>query len=270
LLQGFNITSADSLNNIITILNKKFNYSYKANFVDNDYQFLLASYSSDEASFEANDVFKSIYFEILSEYSNGKGEKTKYNLNECFEKITKHLDDNYLPYSLEDRSEATYDAYKALLTMGIKIKYSFSNEIMLTDSRKSNPSKITFLISPFNFKSAFEIYLGLMKSFYGKEWAWLDFRLNDIYQYITREEALSSITAQHREIYSPNKNGIGNYKYLATKFNFGIRDEGKWKAHKELDYVLCMSFRPEETTPKDVITFLAKLLDDGIIFEMAP
>lgn len=37
LLQGFNITSVDSLNNFLTIINREFNYSFPAQFSDDDY-----------------------------------------------------------------------------------------------------------------------------------------------------------------------------------------------------------------------------------------
>ena len=70
LLQGFNITSGDSLNNFITILNKKFGVSFDRGFSDEDYSYLI-SIASTEPLFDMNKIFKYADYELAS--------KTKYS-----------------------------------------------------------------------------------------------------------------------------------------------------------------------------------------------
>ena len=261
LLQGFNITSADSLNNIITTLNKKFDFSYKTSFSDDDYRLLLAAYSAVEMPFEANEVFESINHEMLSEYGDGKGGKIKYNLDKFFEKIIQCLEDRLIPYSLEEKSQSALSISKTLLTMGIKIHYR---------GEKSQPESfiMTFWISPYNFANSFGTYLELIKLFDEKQLTWLHFRLNNTHQYVIREEALSSIITQHRETYAPEKDSVGVYKYLDKMLRFNIHDKSGWR-DKKVDYVLWVSFQPQDITPRDMTAFLAKLVDDGVIFENA-
>ena len=62
LLQGFNLTSSDSLNNFISIINKTFEYKFEENFSENDY-FEIINLISDEN-------YVSSYFEKVVSYAD--------------------------------------------------------------------------------------------------------------------------------------------------------------------------------------------------------
>ena len=84
LLQGFNITSEDSLNNFITIINRTFDYRFQEAFDKNDYLDVM-----NLSTLSRNNVVK---FERIvrqaecSIYSNqtSNGEKKEYDLELCF------------------------------------------------------------------------------------------------------------------------------------------------------------------------------------------
>lgn len=65
LLQGFNITSEDSLNNFLTIINREFNYSFPARFTNKDYYEIQSLGSAKyENKYKFESVIKSICYVI--------------------------------------------------------------------------------------------------------------------------------------------------------------------------------------------------------------
>ena len=65
LLQGFNIISADSLNNFLTIINREFNYSFPPYFTEADYNEVIAlSSSAAEHGTLFDEIIRSAKFEL--------------------------------------------------------------------------------------------------------------------------------------------------------------------------------------------------------------
>lgn len=69
LLQGFNITSEDSLNNFLTIINREFNYSFPAQFTNKDYYEIHSLDSTKyENKYKFESIIKSICYTINESY----------------------------------------------------------------------------------------------------------------------------------------------------------------------------------------------------------
>ena len=81
LLQGFNITSADSLNNFLTIINREFNYSFLAQFTPQDYDEVISiSLPAEMGTTHFDEIVRTIDYELLAEYSDGKGGTIKHDI----------------------------------------------------------------------------------------------------------------------------------------------------------------------------------------------
>lgn len=57
LLQGFNITSGDGLNNFIIIINKKFEYRFEEKFSENDYMVIINSQNNSFNNPNLSEIF---------------------------------------------------------------------------------------------------------------------------------------------------------------------------------------------------------------------
>lgn len=96
LLQGFNITSFEGLNNILTIINREFSTSFLLNFNDNDYNTLIS---------KSNNVISTNHFlnhidHIETRFSNNlRDNKLKPN---AFEDILELLQTNQIKHSKDN------------------------------------------------------------------------------------------------------------------------------------------------------------------------
>ena len=59
LLQGFNITSGESLNNFVTVINKNFDLNFETMFNEKDFQILDTTIEKKEPIPQFNDIFTS-------------------------------------------------------------------------------------------------------------------------------------------------------------------------------------------------------------------
>ena len=91
LLQGFNITSADSLNNFTSIINKKFDYAFEELFSEDDYNVLFDTVVMPSNQIKLKDVFKNAEYDI-SEYRYAK----------YLHNIDNYLDSNKIPHNHKD------------------------------------------------------------------------------------------------------------------------------------------------------------------------
>ena len=58
LLQGFDIESVDSMNNLIDIINKEFELNFKSDFNEKDYDMILNSTLAGSSFIDINEIFK--------------------------------------------------------------------------------------------------------------------------------------------------------------------------------------------------------------------
>ncbi|MGM9660365.1 MAG: toll/interleukin-1 receptor domain-containing protein [Faecousia sp.] len=123
LLQGFNITSADSLNNFLTIINREFSYSFSAQFTDDDYNEIIAlSSSATKHSTQFDEIVRSVKYELSGVYYENPGEKKTRNTKELFDRLMAYLDEHRIAYSLSKLHGYGYDKGSSLAVRGIKLR----------------------------------------------------------------------------------------------------------------------------------------------------
>ena len=102
LLQGFNISSADGINNIIAILNKEFNYAFEESFTQKDYDDLDTLNVSDTPNnIQTINSIYSIYFLYPKELA--VNEESRINIvNDPIKEIEEYLKTESVIYQFSD------------------------------------------------------------------------------------------------------------------------------------------------------------------------
>ncbi len=264
LLQGFNITSADGLNNFISIINKTFEYSFDEKFSENDYTIFThytTTNKSDSVDFE--NVINSIDYDILAEYSDGKNGKIQYDIDSYFNKIVDYLENNNIAYSLENSYHGTSE--KCLTVKGIKILYKTTQPQTMQNSRSDNVGKLRVSISPYNFEDSFNLYEAFNNLFGEKESFYIRLRLKDNYEYVTAIEDITSILSPVSEVFKPEKSHVGNFKCEIMNLSFRIFDFNLYDYQKASDYVMGISYNPKHKNANSIIALVSMLLELKII-----
>ncbi len=265
LLQGFNISSEDSLNNFITIINRTFDYHFSNIFEHNDYLEVIKNLSSE--------AFNTVNFENIVEKAEcviyGEqtidGKNVKYNIEKFFNDIVKYLEDNNISFSKNDKyhSERT----SCVVANGVKIIYR--KEIQITGVNRStydNCASISFYVSPYNFLKAFTLLKYLLQLFEEKETSYIRLHLKDKYNYTITAEDGSSIITNYAE-FDVDKTHIGGYVCDTLGLQFYIFDMNAYERNQKPDYVASVVFDRNDVKTENIITLVDKLYNIGFIFE---
>lgn len=135
LLQGFNITSADTLNNLIVLANKEFQHSHPLSFDEHDYENIVGCVSRENSFLGLSDFVQEIYIQ---------------------------LDRN----SLTEQPMQLLRKLKGFLTETGAEHQGGDNEIWLrgaTFSAWSDESKVTIEIDPVAFDAVFPTVCSILK-----------------------------------------------------------------------------------------------------------
>jgi len=140
LLQGFNISNADGINNIIAILNREFECSFEESYVQKDYDDLAALNENDSPSnIYAMDSIDYIQLIFPSEIVEDNNDKFAI-VNEPLKVVEKYLESENVMYQYSDPNKIhmhgmlTYNSSKNNDMDGISIRidpYSFSYNVKL-------------------------------------------------------------------------------------------------------------------------------------------
>lgn len=265
LLQGFNISSEDSLNNFITIINRTFDYHFSNIFEHNDYLEVIKNLSSE--------AFNTIIFENIVEKAECiiDGEQTvndkkiKYDIDKFFNDIIKYLDDNQISFSKADKyyNERTV----CVVASGVKIVYR--KEIQSTSANRNTYdecARITFYVSPHNFLKAFTLLKNLLQLFEEKETSYIRLHLKEEYNYTITAEDGSSIITNCAE-FDVDKSYIGGYVCDSLGLKFYIFDMNEHERNQKPDYVASVVFDRIDVKTENIIALVDKLYNIGFIFE---
>lgn len=265
LLQGFNISSEDSLNNFITIINRTFDYHFSNIFEHNDYLEVIKNLSSE--------AFNTIIFENIVEKAECiiYGEQTvddkkiKYDIDKFFNDIIKYLDDNQISFSKADKyyNERTV----CVVASGVKIVYR--KEIQSTSANRNTYdecARITFYVSPHNFLKAFTLLNNLLQLFEEKETSYIRLHLKEEYNYTITAEDGSSIITNCAE-FDVDKSYIGGYVCDSLGLKFYIFDMNEHERNQKPDYVASVVFDRIDVKTENIIALVDKLYNIGFIFE---
>ena len=262
LLQGFNLDSFDSMNNIISIINKKFSFSFTECFIEKDYSEIVQNNLFEE-NFNWDDMIKMIKFSIYSSSVNDDGKEIKFDLARIHEKIIQYLDDNDYKYSIG--RDYLNNSIKTLLVLGIKISYK-PTYIPTTVNSRETPGDITFLISPCNFDKSFQLLKELLSMIKEDENSYLWFSFSPQYNIIEDEEKFSSIISKHLDDFSYIKKQPRSYLY--NDLRFGVFNINKSEPIFKKDMILYVSFSIESVSLVDICNLISKLISIGIINEV--
>lgn len=267
LLQGFNITSADSLNNFLTIINREFNYSFSAQFTDDDFNEII-SYSpgSKTTHMQFDDIVKSINYKLLAEYSDGQGGKVQYDIATYFEKIVQYLNDNSIPYSLTDPYRQQYR--KCIIVQGLRIIFEASSDPKQSiNGRTERVGQIIVNISPMNFERSFDLYQKLSALLNEKNRFYLNIRLNESYAFVTSDVNMAALLSAVPEWCSFSKDEVGVFECNGSDIHFCIWDNNVYEPRKGADYVLNINYDTNSISANDIVSVVAKLHDLHLIYK---
>lgn len=267
LLQGFNITSADSLNNFLTIINREFNYSFSAQFTDDDFSEIISfSPGSKTTHMQFDEIVKSINYQLLAEYSDGHGGKVQYDIATYFAKIVNYLNENSIPYSLTDPYRQQYR--KCIIVQGLRIIFEASSDPKQSiNGRTERVGQIIVNISPVNFERSFDLYQKLSALLDEKERFYLNIRLNESYTFVTSDVNMAALLSAVPEWCSFSKNEVGVFECNGSDIHFCVWDHNMYDNRKETDYVLNINYDTKSVNAKDIVSVVAKLHDLHLIYK---
>lgn len=267
LLQGFNITSADSLNNFLTIINREFNYSFPAQFTPQDYDEVISiSLPAEMGATHFDEIVRTIDYELLAEYSDGKGGTIKHDIAAYFDSIVKYLDDNAIPYSLTDPYRERYR--KCLVVQGVKIIYDKSPDRSEDPyGRSKRTGKIAIHISPRNFEKAFSLYQNFAKYLNGITFFYVQLRLNDAFDFVKSEEDVAALLSDVPEWCCPDKTRVGLFTCDELNVKFRIFNKNALNRTEKADYLLHVAYEPKCVDANSITQLIERLYGLNLIYK---
>lgn len=259
LLQGYNITSADSLNNFLTIINREFEYNFAAQFTSVDYDEIVSLTSGfDMRACQFDKIVRSVKYSLSGVYYDAPGRKYTRDTKSIFDAIKTYLDEHSFNYSLAKTNRYGYERGSCIAVQGIKITYEPSDNSV-------DPGDIYVSISPYNFESSFELYLKLIQECMHIENSWIRLRLNENYTYKTSAEDCAALLMKYPEWFSLSESRVGNFISDKLSLNFGIYNEGDLRIP---DYVLGIGYEISNIKVSNIIELVSKLYELQIIQEI--
>lgn len=265
LLQGFNITSADSLNNFLTIINREFNYSFPAQFTDDDFNEIISHNENVQTTTDKFDaIVRSVGYEIYDETTDTNGQTYQYDLAKFFNKIVDYLEANSIQYFLADPYHEKYR--KCLVVQGIKFIIEESSDPKQSiNGRPERKGKIVVRVSPLNFEKSFELYLKLTGLLEEKEVFYIQIYLNDGFAFTTIEEDITALLSNVPEWCSCVKNYVGLYACPSLNLKFRIINRKAYSYKEAAEYVLHIPYEPKKTSAQNIAALVSKLYELGLI-----
>lgn len=259
LLQGFNITSGDGLNNFITIINKKFDYHFEEKFASADYD-AINIFDNEVIDIDLIRIFDSANYDLLAQYRDVKGGTFTHDIGKFFDYIMDYLREHNISHTYDDSQ-----GKKIVLAYGIKIVYTIvKKQDEKSSVRQSEFDKISFSISLYNFKKSFQLFVKLAQLNDEKDWIHLRFSLNSGYSYITRQEHLAAVMSMYPEIFGFSENHVGGFSFINNDIRFSIYNSSGTSL-KSPQYVLGVSFKPQNITYENMCSFLCSLVNIEVI-----
>ncbi len=270
LLQGFNVTSEDSLNNFVAIINRTFDYHFSSGFEHSDYLEIVKNLSLEKfntAEFE--EIVDKVEFEIYNEEATMGGEKVRYDIDKFFDDVVTYLNDNDVPFSRDDKYQAT--GCSCLVFSGIKMICQKEKKALAQNQIEyGNYVKITVFVAPYNFIRSFTLLKSLLNLLEGKDRGYVRVHLKEKYSYIGSAEDGSSILSDYTE-FKVDESHIGGYVCDELGLRFRIFDFNNYKRkygrNIAPDYVASVIFKYGNICAQHIVELINRLYSVGFIFE---
>lgn len=260
LLQGFNITSADSLNNFLTIINREFSYSFPGQFTDEDFcEIIVLSSSAAKSTTPFDAIIRSVKYKLSGVYFEKPGEKKTRDTKSMFDRIQAYLDNHGISYSLTQLYGYGYDRGAMLAVSGIKVTYEIEN-------RDDEAGTLSVSISPYNFEKSFALYLELAQNCLDGFATWVHLRPKDDYDYIKDDVDCAALLLSDPEWFSLSKSRVGRFDCNKLNLQLGI-----FRAHDRNNpgHVLGISFDIAQITSSSILELISKLYELKVIYKKA-
>lgn len=262
LLQGFDINSGDSLNNFISIINRKFQLQFPEAFTDEDYQRILAEGSEPpQPPLKLNEIFDYAEYELSSQRMDGSAAALRYDIDDYFTRICEYLDREQIPYSCRDR---------VILVSGIRIKL-VGKEREPQNSALYQEHKLVFKLSMQGFGSSFPILKQLLALLGCKQWVYWEFHFQERYGCIYDEAAISSIISENTAAFSYLPEAVGWYKYRDYPLNFIVRTEGRqydYNGSQTAEYIIGISCQMAAVQAEQLRELFQTMLNCRLIYRL--
>lgn len=264
LLQGFNISSSDSLNNLISIINSHLDYSFPEAFDDQDYSEIIKCFSQlMDNSIAPEDILAYEEYELKSEYLYTDGTIETYDIEGFFKNVICYLEEKDIRYSVEEKDMGL--KMSQVVTQGLQIVYYHGRE-KRPDSQvdQGEKAKIRFRISPYNFQNCFSMFTKLMKLCNGDPHGFIDMYLMKNVGCLTVDEDISSIISAYPEEYIPNKTHIGWYDCVSQGLSFRLLEKPRPRGNGYV-YTIAIRYDFDKNDTVNVIRLLNKLYEIKLI-----
>lgn len=260
LLQGFDITSIDSLNNFITIINRKFDLKFMEAFTETDYKSIFSSVAESSTPLNLSDIFTYAKYERCSQYIDSTNDNNviRYDIDKYLLDIKDYLDSQNIQY-------ASYQ--KSILVGGIQIEIT-GEEKEPTNSQANQGHKFIIKLSTYNFSKSFSllkeliIKMGIFDMRMGME-----FYFNENYDCLYDKAAISSVISDNEHIFRYEKGSLGTYKYKEN-FHLWIRNKNELDSRKTALYIIGISFNVAEVDPEGFLDLIEEMRQCHLIFKL--
>lgn len=265
LLQGFNVSSEDSLNNFITIINRTFDYHFPNIFEHTDYLEVMRNFSTESFNISRFEkLIDKIECEIYGVEQDDNKEK-KYDLNKFFESVIEYLNSRKISFSWENQYLGD-ERCSCLVMGGVKMiyrcEYKRDDEIQ---SSVNDYAKITFCVSAYNFLNAFTLLKDLLQLLEERDHNYVRIHLKELYSYVKADEDRSSIISNHSE-FDIDRSYIGGYRCNELGLDFYIFDTAnRYARNYEPDMVASVVFDCKDARAESIVALIDKLYDIGMI-----
>ncbi len=266
LLQGFDVQSADSLNNFVSIVNRKFDMSFKEDFSKNDFNLINSLSNGILMNFKIHDIFEYATYTMYSQCYDSK-ERNKiirYDIDKYFEDFKQYLDDNNIRYVLD---EAPFSS-KVILVLGIKISivgHEVEPGVTVTGRPEVNQNhRLIINVSMYNLVKSILLLQSLYKAAHIDYPTWFRFYFVNNYTSLTNDESISSIISEYRDVFDYEPTDLGVYQFK-NEILFEISSERSLDS-KGFQYVVDVQIC-HDTKSIEIINLINKLLESKIIFK---
>lgn len=264
LLQGFNITSGDSLNNFVTVVNREFDYKFPEQFTADDYQSVVQyAIAPEDRGYSFDRIVRSVDFRLRATETYIGGGKRSYDVKEYFDRIIVFLKESGIPFSYAN--PYYHSDGQCIMVRGIKI--CFNKSAAVTIGRNGDvidSSTIWFRVSPYMFEESFELCQSLFKLMDGVETFYIHIRLKDDYRYHVRQEDCAALLMSDAGWFTCLKDQVGRFECKKLNLTFGIFNANE---DGEEDYVLGIGYDPKNIEAKNITKLVAKLCELKVIHD---
>jgi len=252
LLQGFDILSRDSLNNIITVINQEFHYSFGDFYSDEDYQ-TIQSILTSSAPFDET-IFERCFYKAEFVYYSTWNEETKTH-----EPIDHYYND--LDYSLDKKN-------RTMVLFGIEFK------LIGTDGKKQMPNdpphQFKAQFTAYNFLSTFRKMREVLAAIRIPEKQVLTLSFSDNYAGISDHTKSSAIVCQHEDSFALAKTSLGVILYKKARVSFfkiwkpqtHIITADNWECNLNFGY------NSTSFNDNDLLNLLGDVISCGLIYRI--